>query len=45
MTADHLSTLCEQSGWLEDAGFEDVDCLFKDRGFAVIFARRPLTAA
>jgi tRNA (cmo5U34)-methyltransferase len=41
MTADHLSPLPDQLGWLADAGFEDVDCLFKDRGYAVMFARRP----
>jgi tRNA (cmo5U34)-methyltransferase len=41
MSADHLSPLADQLGWLDDAGFEDVDCLFKDHGFAVIFARRP----
>jgi tRNA (cmo5U34)-methyltransferase len=41
MTADHLSPLSDQFEWLTEVGFEDVDCLFKDRGFAVIFARRP----
>jgi len=41
MTADHLTQLADQLTWLTEAGFEDVDCLFKDRGFAVIFARKP----
>lgn len=41
MTADHLSPLPDQLGWLAEAGFDDVDCLFKDRGYAVMFARRP----
>jgi tRNA (cmo5U34)-methyltransferase len=41
MTADHLAPLADQLEWLTEAGFEDVDCLFKDRGFAVIFARKP----
>jgi tRNA (cmo5U34)-methyltransferase len=45
MTADHLSPLSDQFEWLSQAGFEDVDCLFKDRGFAVIFARRPADPA
>jgi cyclopropane fatty-acyl-phospholipid synthase-like methyltransferase len=26
---DNLAGLCEQLGWLRDAGFEDVDCHFK----------------
>jgi tRNA (cmo5U34)-methyltransferase len=41
MTADHLSPLPDQLEWLHDAGFEDVDCLFKDRGYAVMFGRKP----
>ena len=45
MTADHLSPLADQLDWLARAGFEDVDCLFKDRGFAVMFARRPADQA
>ncbi len=40
MTADHLSPLPDQLGWLAEAGFEDVDCLFKDRGYAVMFGRK-----
>jgi tRNA (cmo5U34)-methyltransferase len=45
MTADHLSPLPDQLAWLSQAGFEDVDCLFKDRGYAVIFARKPVAVA
>ena len=40
MTHDHLSPLSDQLGWLEEAGFEDVDCLFKQYGFAVLCGRR-----
>lgn len=43
MTADHLSPLPDQLEWLADAGFEDVDCLFKDRGYATMFGRKPVT--
>ena len=41
MSHDHLTPLSAQLGWLEEIGFTDVDCLFKDHGFAVIFGRRP----
>lgn len=40
MRADHLATLEDQLRWLREAGFDDVDCLFKDHGFAVLAARR-----
>jgi len=40
MTADHLRPLPDQLEWLAEAGFEDVDCLFKDRGYAVMFGRK-----
>ena len=40
MKADHLTPLTPQLGWLRDSGFEQVDCLFKDHGFAVMFARK-----
>lgn len=40
MRADHLSPLDPQLGWLRELGFTDVDCLFKDHGFAVMFGRR-----
>ncbi len=39
MRADHLAPLDEQLRWLREAGFADVDCLFKDHGFAVLVAR------
>ncbi len=39
--ADRLSPLSEQLEWLAEAGFDDVDCLFKDRGYAVLFGRKP----
>ena len=41
MSHDRRVDLATQLGWLEDAGFLDVDCLFKRYGFAVLFARRP----
>jgi len=41
MTHDHLSPLSDQLRFLADAGLTDVDCLFKDHGFAVLFGRRP----
>jgi tRNA (cmo5U34)-methyltransferase len=40
MSYDHLATLESQLQWLRDAGFEDVDCLFKQYAFAVIVGRR-----
>lgn len=40
MGFDHLAPLESQLHWLRDAGFEQVDCLFKQYGFAVIVARR-----
>ncbi len=41
MLTDHLTPLAIQLDWLNAAGFEDVDCLFKDRGFAVMFGKKP----
>jgi tRNA (cmo5U34)-methyltransferase len=41
MTADYLRPLPDQLVWLGEIGFEDVDCLFKNRGVAVMFARKP----
>ncbi len=35
MKEDKPSTLDEQKAWLEEAGFEQVDCLYKSHGFAV----------
>lgn len=40
MSFDHLASLESQLAWLREAGFADVDCLFKRYGFAVIVARR-----
>jgi len=40
MRADHLTPLTTQLEWLAEAGFEDVDVLFKDHGFAVMFGRK-----
>lgn len=40
MRADHLAPLADQLRWLREAGFADVDCVFKDHGFAVLVARR-----
>jgi tRNA (cmo5U34)-methyltransferase len=37
---DHLAGLCEQLGWLSDAGFEQVDCRFKWLELALIVAAR-----
>lgn len=41
MTFDHLSPVEDQLRWLREAGFRDVDALFQDHRFAVLFARRP----
>jgi tRNA (cmo5U34)-methyltransferase len=40
MAHDRLASVEDQLAWLRDAGFADVDCLFKDHRFAVLFARR-----
>jgi SAM-dependent methyltransferase len=37
---DHLAGLCEQLGWLRDAGFEQADCRFKWLELALIVATR-----
>jgi tRNA (cmo5U34)-methyltransferase len=42
MKHDRCATLENQLRWLRDAGFENVDCLFKMRRFAVIAATVPL---
>lgn len=41
MSHDHLTPLSVQLAWLSEIGFEDVDCLLKDHGFAVFSGRRP----
>jgi tRNA (cmo5U34)-methyltransferase len=38
--ADRLAGLCDQLGWLRDAGFEQVDCRFKWLELALIVAVR-----
>ena len=40
MRADQCATVGDQLAWLRDAGFADVDCLFKDHRFAVLVAVR-----
>ncbi|HEX8156396.1 MAG TPA: class I SAM-dependent methyltransferase [Solirubrobacteraceae bacterium] len=40
MLLDHLATVDQQLSWLRDAGFAEVDCVFKDHKFAVLVARR-----
>jgi tRNA (cmo5U34)-methyltransferase len=40
MAYDRCSSVEDQLAWLRDAGFAEVDCLFKDRRFAVMVARR-----
>jgi tRNA (cmo5U34)-methyltransferase len=36
--ADRLAGLCEQLGWLREAGFQEVDCHFKWMELALIVA-------
>lgn len=40
MRHDRLATVEAQLAWLRDAGFADVDCRFKQRRMAVLYARR-----
>jgi tRNA (cmo5U34)-methyltransferase len=40
MAHDRCSDVESQLRWLREAGFPDVDCLFKDRRFAVLVGRR-----
>lgn len=40
MSFDRPATLDSQLLWLREAGFVDVDCLFKQHGLAVIVATR-----
>jgi tRNA (cmo5U34)-methyltransferase len=40
MSHDRLAGVEDQLAWLRDAGFSDVDCLFKQHRFAVIVAIR-----
>lgn len=41
MSHDQKVDVATQLAWLENAGFVDVDCLFKRYGFAVLLGRRP----
>jgi tRNA (cmo5U34)-methyltransferase len=45
MRYDHCASVESQLAWLREAEFTDVDCLFKDYRFAVLFARRPHRAS
>jgi tRNA (cmo5U34)-methyltransferase len=40
MSFDRLATVDDQLAWLRDAGYAEVDCLFKHHGFAVILAAK-----
>lgn len=42
MEYDRMATLDIQLSWLEAAGFQDVDCWYKNFSFAVFGGRRPL---
>jgi len=37
---DQMSTLGDQLGWLRDAGFDEVDCVYKYYNFVVMYARK-----
>ncbi|MBC9783797.1 methyltransferase domain-containing protein [Heliobacterium chlorum] len=37
---DKMSTLDDQTDWLRQAGFSDVDCVYKYYNFVVLFARK-----
>lgn len=39
--SDQLALVCDQLAWLDDVGFEDVDCHWKWRELALLGARRP----
>lgn len=38
---DRMSTLGDQLEWLQKAGFSDVDCVYKNYNFVVLYARKP----
>jgi len=42
MRVDRNATVAEQLRWMEDAGFEQVDCLFKDHRLAVLVGVVPI---
>ncbi|MEN6348421.1 MAG: class I SAM-dependent methyltransferase [Syntrophomonas sp.] len=37
---DRMSTVQDQLGWLRDAGFSEIDCVYKYYNFAVMYARK-----
>src|SRR4051812_31121440 len=37
---DQLATIEDQLGWMRDAGFDEVDCLWRWRGFALLVGER-----
>lgn len=37
---DKMSTLSDQLNWLQDSGFQDVDCIYKYFNFVVLFGRK-----
>jgi tRNA (cmo5U34)-methyltransferase len=41
MAHDRCATVADQLRWLEAAGFEDVDCPWRDGRFAVLTGHRP----
>jgi tRNA (cmo5U34)-methyltransferase len=41
MRHDRCATVEDQLAWMREAGFEDVDCPFRDGRFAVLRGRRP----
>jgi tRNA (cmo5U34)-methyltransferase len=40
MKLDKMATLDQQLTWLQEIGFEDVDCVYKYYNFVVMFARK-----
>jgi tRNA (cmo5U34)-methyltransferase len=42
MKYDRMAPLSTQLGWLEKAGFQDVDCWYKNFSFAVFGGHRPV---
>lgn len=41
LALDRAATVADQLRWLEEAGFTDADCLFKEYLLAVLYARKP----
>lgn len=37
---DKMSTLADQLDWLQESGFEDVDCFYKYFNFVVLYGRK-----